>query len=110
MKTSSPDALNWNSSAKRRRVVNQHTGNGSGRQSRKDTSNQRGERDLGYLASTALAGKLGNDTDLDSDGGEVSEAAEGIGGDEAGAVGELGDVEFLVGDELGELVVELVFA
>lgn len=48
-----------------------------------DASDECRESDLGH-ASTAVGSKLGQDTDLDPDGGDVAEAADGVGCDQAG--------------------------
>lgn len=65
---------------KRSLVTNQHPRNTGTSKRADDPAQQRTHRHLCY--SAPLSGReLRENTDLDSDGGDVAEAAEGVGGD-----------------------------
>ena len=66
------------------------TGRGESGENTRDESR---DSKLGNI-TTARGGELAEDTDLDTEGADVAEAAEGVGGDELGAGGEA--VEFVV--------------
>ncbi len=74
---------------------NNETGNTGRSQSGQDTGNQSRYSKLGDVTSTR-GGELTEDTDLDTQGTNVAEAAKGVGGDELRA-GRQGGVVRLVG-------------
>ena len=85
--TTPPNLLNRNLRISRR-IHNQHTRNRRTRQRRNNTRNKCRQRDFGD--TTCLTGCEGREhTDLDTDGRDVTETADGVGGDEAGTFREL---------------------
>ncbi|KAH6603754.1 hypothetical protein Trco_007200 [Trichoderma cornu-damae] len=82
------------------------TSDGGRGQGRKDTGNEGGEGESRNVAATGR-GQLAQNTNLDTQGADVAETAEGIGGNELGArrqaliVGTYGND--LLGNELGNL-------
>ena len=68
-------------------ILNQHTRNRRASQSRNDARDQCRKRNLGD-STTSAGSKLGEHTDLNTDGADVAETANGVGGDETGATGE----------------------
>ena len=82
-----PNLLNRNLRISRR-IHNQHTRNRRTRQRRNNTRNKCRQRDFGD--TTCLTGCEGREhTDLDTDGRDVTETADGVGGDEPGTFREL---------------------
>ena len=74
---------------KNRRLVRDHQpSHGRGSQRREDARRERAECEAADVAA-AGGGDLREDADLDTEGAKVAEAADGVGGDEVGAGGEL---------------------